>query len=530
MKNFVLVFFSFLFFQSQLTGQVNFSEDIAPIIYKNCSNCHRPGEIGPMSLTNYEEVKNWAPTIKYVTSIGYMPPWQADPEYRHFLGETVLTETEKNMIAEWADNGTLQGDPNLEPDFPDFPDGSLLGEPDLVLTMAEAHTHPGDNKDSYYYFVLPTGLTEDKIVKAVEFRAGNTRIVHHALIFEDTEGIAAQTDAETPEYGFESFGGFGEDNTEFGILEQKQFPGYVPGQKSLRYPDGIGQTLAAGSDIAVQIHYAPVSVAETDQSSINIFFADEEEEVDRYVDGRILLPFDIAPFGLAGFFTFIMQPNTVKTFEGIWEVEEDLSFIGLSPHMHLLGVDWEVYIEHTDGSITNLISIPEWDFNWQGNFYFDRFIKAEQGAIVHAFATYDNTAENPNQQSDPPVTVAWGEGTKDEMFYLPILHVPYEDGDEDILFTTSTEDVAPSNNFIFPIVPNPVDGMVNVHFKVDKGEPINIEIYDITGQRQRVIKAGEFYNTGEHVVHFQADHLSSGLYFIKIEGKGYSMVQKFVKK
>ena len=511
-------------------GQVSFSENIAQIIYDNCSTCHRPGEIGPMSLTNYDEIKNWAPTIKYVTSIGYMPPWQADPEYRHFLGESTLTQEEINLIAQWADAGAPQGDESLEPDFPDFPEGSLLGEPDLVLTMEQAHVHQGNNRDSYMYFVLPTGLAQDRVVKAVEFRPGNSKIVHHALIFEDTKGIAAATDAMTPEYGFESFGGFGGNNDGLGILEQKQYPGYVPGQKSLFYPDGIGQTLAAGADIAVQIHYAPVSSSESDQSSLNIFFADEEETINRHVDGRIMLPLDLPPFGIAGFLSFRIPANTVREFEGIWEVEDDLSFMGISPHMHLLGADWEVFLEHTDGSITNLIKIPEWDFNWQGNYYFDRYIKAEKGSIVHAKATYDNTAENPNQPSSPPQTVAWGEGTKDEMYYLPILHVPYQEGDENIVFSTNTVDIFnEGNNSMLPISPNPVSGMVNVQFNIDHGGPINIQLYNVDGQLCRTLKSGEFYNRGDHFVHFQADHLDSGMYFIKIDGKKFSLIQKFIK-
>jgi len=525
-----LLFIGFIFTDLQAQSST-YAEDIAPIIYKNCSVCHRAGEIGPMSLTNYEEVKAWAPTIKYVTSLGFMPPWQADPEYNHFLGELILTDEEIAQIADWADNGTPRGDESLEPDFPDFPDESLLGEPDLVLEMTQAHTHLGNNRDSYMYFVLPTGLTEDKFVKAVEFRAGNTKIVHHALIFEDTEGIAAATDAMTPGYGFESFGGFGGVDDDFGVLNQKQYPGYTPGQKPLFYPEGIGQTLAAGSDIVVQIHYAPITDAQTDLSKVNIFFADEEEEVDRIVEDRIMLPFDIVP---GGFFAFQMPPNSIKTFEGRWTVQEDLSFLGLFPHMHLLGIDWEVFVEHPDGSVTNLIRIPDWDFNWQGSYYFERFYKIEKGSVIKAFATYDNTAENPNQPNDPPKFVSWGEGTNDEMYYLPLYFVPYQEGDENIVFsdgsTTSTEDItSDDNNFIYSISPNPVQGMVNVKFNMDTGGPVNIDIHSIDGKRIKSLRKGTFYNTGAHIVHFQSEQLDAGVYFIKIEGKDFSLTQKFIK-
>ena len=183
----------FLFFGGNLLGQVTYSEHIAPLIYENCSTCHRPGEIGPFDLTSYEDVAGQGQMIKYVTRIGFMPPWQPNPDYSNFLGESFLSQEEIDLIGQWVDEGMERGNIDEEPPFPDFPEGSLLGEPDLVLSMSEAHMHRGNNRDSYYYFVLPTGLTEDKIVKAVEFRPGNAKIVHHALIFEDTQGIARAT-------------------------------------------------------------------------------------------------------------------------------------------------------------------------------------------------------------------------------------------------------------------------------------------------------------------------------------------------
>ncbi len=246
----------FLSFQAHT--QVTFTKNIAPIIYKNCSVCHRSGEIGPMSLSNYEEVKNWAETIQYVTSIRYMPPWKPDPEYSQFLGENYLTDLEIQQISDWVENGKIRGDLDDEPDFPDFPTGSQLGQADLVLEMEQSYLHKGNGRDEYRYFVIPTELTEDKVLKALEMRPGNKKIVHHALFFEDISGKAALNDAATPEYGFNGFGGFAGQNTE-DILSQKQFPGYVPGQKARFYPDGLGQTLQAGSDLVVQVHYASLA-------------------------------------------------------------------------------------------------------------------------------------------------------------------------------------------------------------------------------------------------------------------------------
>ena len=204
---------SFLFFGLLgffiANGQVNFSEHIAPIIYNNCTSCHRQGEVGPMQFTNYEEVATWGTMIKYVTEIKYMPPWKPNLEYSHFVGERGLTDAEIQLIADWVAAGTPQGNPGLEPPLPNFPSGSQLGTPDLVLEMSEDYFIEGNNEDDYRVFVLSTGLTEDKEIAAIEFRPGNRRAVHHALIAYDLDGEAAALDAQSSEYGYPSFGDFG---------------------------------------------------------------------------------------------------------------------------------------------------------------------------------------------------------------------------------------------------------------------------------------------------------------------------------
>ena len=177
----ILPILVFLFFALQSIAQVTFTKDIAPIIYNNCTKCHRPNEIAPFSMTNFQEIQPWAPMIKYVTSIRYMPPWKADPHYSRFIGERVLTDEQIALIAEWADNGAPFGNASEEPSLPDFPTGSQIGTPDLVLSMAEAYEHYGGNNDEYRVFVIPTGLTEDKQIATIELRPGNKKILHQQI-------------------------------------------------------------------------------------------------------------------------------------------------------------------------------------------------------------------------------------------------------------------------------------------------------------------------------------------------------------
>jgi len=517
-----------LFLALTLTAhsQVTYADDVADLIYQKCASCHRPGEIGPMSLTNYDEVKSWGATIKYVTTAGIMPPWQADPNYSHFLEENYLTDEEISKIAEWVDTGMERGEVNNEPQFPDFPNGSVLGTPDTVLTMEEAWMHEGNGKDDYRYFVFPTYYTEDKVIKTVEFRPDNSKIVHHALVFEDTTGEAAQKDAETPEYGFDGFGSF-TDSGAASILTQKQYPGYVPGQKPILSPDGTGQILKAGADIVVQIHYAPWSVDEFDQSSLNVFFMEAPEILEREKRGHIMVPLQ----SVIGEPFFILA-NQEKTFHGEYEVPIDVSLITISPHMHLLGKSWEVWMEKPDGEIVNLIKIPEWDFNWQGSYHFDRYIHAPAGSVIHAVAEYDNTTNNPNNPSNPPQFTTWGEGTEDEMYYLPFGFVTYQEGDKDIVFEgspSSISDLDMDKDLLFPINPNPVRDLSLAGFRLQQGQTIALSIHDVEGRLIRQLRKGEFFNTGEHYVTFSTTQLKTGVYFLTMTGKDFEVSQKFVK-
>ena len=479
-----------------------------------------------MELTSYEQVRNWSNMIQYVTEIRYMPPWKPDPNYSRFLGENYLTEQEIELIGQWVDQGAPQGDPNDEPDLPEFPEGSQLGSPDLVVSFSESFEHQGNNQDEYRIFVLPTGLTEDKIVKAVELRAGNRQIVHHALFTYDDTGQARLLDAATPEYGYDGFGGFGI-NDAF----ERQYPGYAPGQRARFFPNGVGQELPAGSDILVQMHYAPVPFSQKDSSTINIFFADADETVDRMVQTYIMVPLG----GILQNGPFLIFPNVVKTFHGKITTPVDVSLLSISPHMHLLGQDWTVFSVSPSGDTTNLIRINEWDFNWQGTYTFRKFIKIEAGSEVHAYATYDNTADNPLNPNNPPQLVTWGERTTDEMYYLPISFVEYRQGDEDIEFD---EDVLSSarepEGIKYPpsefqeIYPNPTTGELNLRFSLAKAGRIMIDMVDINGKQVQVLDELKWRNAGINTLSSTLTTKHGGLFYIRIRGEGINISRKLI--
>lgn len=496
-----------------------YTKDIAPIIYQHCTSCHRPGEIGPMPFTNYAEVSAWAGMVQYVTETRYMPPWKPDPTYSSVLGENYLNAQEIDLIRQWVMAGAPEGNPADEPPLPVFPTGSVLGQPDLVLRMEETYTHIGGNEDEYRIFVIPTGLTADRDIAAIELRPGNRQIVHHALFSWDTTGQAQVIDINDPGYGYNGFGGFGIQGT-----ANNQYPGYVPGQIPRLYPQGIGQKMYKGSDLLVQMHYAPWPTVTTDSSTINIFF--KKEPAQRYVERFLMVP--LPSILVNG--PFFLLPEEQKTFHGVIQVPTDVSLLNLAPHCHLLGTDWEIYAVQPTGDTVPLLRIPEWDFNWQGGYLFDRLIKLEAGAEIHALCTYDNTTANPNNPNNPPKFVTWGEKTTDEMYYLPINYVPYQMGDELIDLTTDALDdlVVWPEDKLYTVFPNPSTGEVNVSFSVGDNQRISIALFDLEGKKLKAIAQDRYYAVGNHTLTFQATDLADGVYVVRLEGSRWAASEKLM--
>ena len=519
----LFTFSFFLLFTFLLKAQsVTFSEHIAPIIYNHCTKCHRPGEIGPFSLTNYDQVAARGEMIKHVTSINYMPPWQPDPSYKRYQRENYLSDAQKQQIVAWVDAGMPQGNPALEPALPVFPTGSQVGVPDLTVSFAKKHVHPGNNVDEYRYFAIPTGLTQDKKIKSIELRPGNTKLVHHVLIWEDTTGQTAAFDAATPEYGYGENQGAGAD------LNQPQFPGYVPGSSPPIYSHGIVQTLHAGSDLKLQVHYAPTTTEETDSSSINIFF--ENGQSDRPLQSAIMLPFgNVLVNG-----PFIIPANATREFHGRISFPFDVSLYSVSPHCHKLGTHWKVFAVKPNGDTLNLINIKKWDFNWQGDYQFRQLIKVPAGSVIHAFAGYDNTTNNVNNPHDPPQSITWGQGTAEEMYYLPITYLKYQPGDEDIVFETDSVTTGNSlkltgmSDKLYPVFPVPSQDEMTIGYTLAQSGKVSVQLLSTNGKKVLSIENDSFHLPGYHTRRIPVSKLSPGIYLLEMTKGKDRQTQKVV--
>lgn len=229
---------------------VTYTRDVAPIMQAHCVQCHRDNEIAPFPLVSYADVSKRARHLVRVTQSRLMPPWKPEPGFGHFLNERRLTERERALLAEWANAGAPEGDPDNLPPPPKFAEGWQLGEPDLVVKIAEAFEVPAGGRDVFRNFVIPVELAEDKLVSVAEFRPGNRRVVHHALFYLDRSGTARKKDAADPGLGYGSFGGPG-------FIPSGSIGGWAPGGVPQPLGDGMGRRLQKGSDLVLQIHYHP---------------------------------------------------------------------------------------------------------------------------------------------------------------------------------------------------------------------------------------------------------------------------------
>ncbi|MBL8813022.1 MAG: redoxin domain-containing protein [Planctomycetaceae bacterium] len=401
---------------------VTYNRDIAPLINRRCLNCHRPGQVAPIMLTDYREAVAHADMLVEVTQRRIMPPWIPGSETSHrFVGERRLSDRELELLRTWAGNGCPEGDPADLPPAPEFAEGWQLGVPDMVVRMPDRFTVPADGPDILQNFVIPLELTEDRMVAAVEFHPGNRRVVHHAVLFLDDKQQARALDAKTPEPGYANFGGPG-------FLPSGALGGWSVGNTARRLPDNMGRYLKRGSDLVVQVHYHPSGKEEADQSELGIYFVDKPVSELLTQPGKLVgsiwmanYEMDIAP-GDSGY-----RRSTEYT------LPRDVTMVGVVPHMHLLGKAMKVTARRPGGEPEVLVDIPAWNYNWQDEYYYERPFSLPSGTVLKVESVFDNSAENPSNPSSPPKRVTWGDETTDEMLFCFFLLTA--DRTEDLIHT-----------------------------------------------------------------------------------------------
>lgn len=382
-------------------GEVTYCRDISPLLREHCVECHRPDEIGPFSLTDYDEIVGWAEMILEVVDERRMPPWHAAETGHPLANARGLSEAERRLLHRWVEAGTPYGDPaDLSPPVAFTEGWNLPASPDRVLPMAEEpFVVPATGVVDYQYFVIDPELRRDRWVRAAEVRPGNRAVVHHCIAF-----------IRPPD---------GQRVGRFGILAA-----YVPGQRPAWLPTGYARRLPAGSKIVFQMHYTPIGKVAEDISEIGLVFADGDEVTHEvYAVGGIRQDFEIPPgaadFAVRGRVAGLPRHGTL---------------LSVMPHMHLRGKSFRLFAERgqrppdparpgaedhvaseAPSAVTETwLDVPAYDFNWQHNYEYAA--PPSLGDVRHLSfeARFDNSSGNPHNP-DPSATVVWGDQTWEEM-------------------------------------------------------------------------------------------------------------------
>ena len=376
---------------------VTFNNQVVRLLQQKCQVCHHDGDIAPFSLVAYSQAKLFAEAMREATESGLMPPWKAVDDCAALDGVTRLTAEEREIIAQWVGEGTPEGNSADLPPPLQFDDSWPLGEPDVVLQPdRDFQVNLGD--DLYRCFSLPTDLRGDRFISAIDVRPAARSIVHHAIVYLDTNGESQRLDDADPLPGFQC-----PNDAQF--TKTSPVCWWVPGQTSQLETDGAGWLIPKGASLVLKIHYhVHHGAGGLDRTAVGLYFAHKPVIKQLRVLSLINQAFTI-PAG---------DPNyTVRVSSQPVGNGGDFHALGIAPHMQLLGRDMQIEA-HSGGASRCLIAIEGWDAHWQRLYQFKEPIAIAAGTLLNLTAHYNNSRSNPENPHFPLKDIGPGEKTTDE--------------------------------------------------------------------------------------------------------------------
>ena len=361
------------------SSRLTYGRDIAPLLAEHCTACHRPGDIAPMSLRTYDEVRPWVKSIRKAVETGVMPPWHADPTYGAWANDRRLSDAERDTLVRWIKQGAPEGDAvaaasSVPKGVNEGEGGWRLGEPDLSVKF-EKVSLPAGGPDEFHDLLQSNPLPEDKWVRAVEIAPGDRRVVHHVIVYVMEEGQQAPN------------GWLG---------------AWAAGMDPMVFPEGTGRLLKKGSRLIANMHYHPTDEATSDETTLGVYFLDrqpEKELVNLWVqNSSFKIPAGAPAHEVRSSYTF----------------RQDSVVHALLPHMHYRGKDFTYTAVYPDGRREVLLNVPAYDFNWQTLYQLAEPLELPEGTRIECVAHYDNSKANL-ANPDPTKDVTFGNASFDEM-------------------------------------------------------------------------------------------------------------------
>jgi hypothetical protein len=409
-----------------------FSRDVAPIFQQKCEVCHRPGNIGPMSLVSYEDARPWIRSIKARVAGREMPPWHLDKEVgiQKFINDRSLTDAQIDTIVRWVDAGAPRGNPKDMPAPKQWPDGDrfsledVLGPPDLVI-RATAFTMPPQSVDIHFETQVPIALTEPRWIRASETKPSlaGRRVAHHADTFlirpRTPEAIEAERVARIGQPGGDVV--IERRRTE-APDEQEYFTEWAQGKAGEIYPDNAGRLVTPGTKAAFRIHYHAVGEAITDTIEVGWWFH-PKGKTPKY-------SLEYMPLGRVQPTDLHIPPNTVTQHQAVTVLKAPTILHNFQPHMHYRGKAQILEAVYPDGRREVVNQSSRFTNDWHINYIYDPDYAPvfPKGTVLIVTTIHDNTAANKNNP-DPRQWVTGGSRTVDEMAHLneQLIYITEED-------------------------------------------------------------------------------------------------------
>ena len=419
-----------------------FAKDVAPIVFEKCVTCHRPGEVAPMTLLSYEDVRPWAKVIKTKVMGREMPPWGADPEHSlKMRNDRSLSKQQIDTIVAWVDGGAPKGSDADMPPVPTFTEGWTAGrEPDVVLEMPVEYDIPAEGEVGVQMFYSKIPFTEDKFAEMLEIRPDNRAVLHHAGVFvvdipEGGQIVNGRLVAADGKIADDRARSDFRAEAAMGLPGSNKLLSWVPGRGLDRHRPDIGKRIPAGKYLNWQLHYNPTGKAEKDRTKLGIWFnkvpVTHELLIRQAGDPLATTKGGLSLYRAEGKeIEYAAEEGSTRrrsrtpnippyaedwSLTGITPVTEDITLYTMSPHMHLRGKSLKWVVVYPDGREQTILDVPKFDFNWQIDYELETPLHIPAGSKILGIGKYDNSARNKWNPA-PNLPVYWSEQSWDEMY------------------------------------------------------------------------------------------------------------------